>query len=265
MIIKDLAGKTMELDIDEKTTIGDIKELIQAKLGVRNPGIILIGNGRTLSNDEVVNQSYNIIVVKQKLDATPDAPQVQPAEPNEVPEATPQERPEQPVNPVNPVNSSQGYTRTYNNRELYHAVAEEPLILVNIISLMSLSNPFVPSHLVVTPELLKNQLNDMFNDPEFRLTIRCSSAEHDPIAHILDRIDSLSSISDPSESDYETSDDSVSSDSDFVDSPYELDRLAVLRIMDVVDATPDTFEQIKDIYLFLDRDEDETVLNLRQM
>lgn len=266
MIIKDLRGDKLEISATDGMTIGDLRNIIYDKIGGSNPSMIFIGNGRSLRDSELLNPDHAITIVKQYLEEKVPELATHPLDPTD--QATPADAPDS----VPDSAPAQLYERIYTNTQLQDAIDYDGMIILNILSLLAQLNPFILSHIANNPDLVKNEISAMLNDDAFRLTVRCEFESQDPIQRILNEIGEESnseseSYTDSSESESETESETATVPSVFTlttEASYESDRAAVLRLLDALDYTLDSFDIVKDLYLFLDRNEEATLLNIRQ-
>lgn len=270
MQIRDIRGNTMNIDFEGTITVAQLKQIIQDKLCTVRPNIILVGNGRKLVDTDIIEQSYSIIVVKLFFDEDFTQDTVATETPDTVADteapSTPSTETPATETPATETTAT-SYQRVYNSIDLYEAINVSPLILINIISLISHSNPFFLSYIATNPAMVRTQLMDMFNDPAFNLTVRCASADQDPIRNALNN--ALDNDSDDSDDSDVTDSDEDSEDEQLSDLPFtenssfDQDRSTVQRILNEMELGDDMYEQVKSIYLVLDRDEEATLLNLR--
>jgi hypothetical protein len=149
----------------------------------------------------------------------------------------------------NESNESNSNSRTYNSNDIRQVLKKDNYILFNIIHLIAQQNPFFLSHIAVNPYLARQHFDTLLNSDDFKLCV-VGNVEDDPIRRLL--VEENSPIQ--------------------IQNQHELDKENIQHILDTIGLglTPgnlpnleqDTYDHVKDMYLFFDRDVEKTIYTL---
>ena len=169
MKFKTVTNDEYMVDVDSSSTFNNIAVSLQEIIGEENLNISFMARGKIINNNQTVeqegldNNSTLIIVIRKK--ANTDSSDESVHSPTTI--------------TLNINNGS--YERTYTGSETKHFLTN-PTIMLNIIHMIGGQNPFFLSYLAVNPSLAHQYLYQTFNNPDFKLIVKCDNEDTDPLS-----------------------------------------------------------------------------------
>lgn len=162
-------------------------------------------------------------------------------------------------------------TRIYNGEQLKAAIENDPYIILNILQLLAMTNPFILSYIATVPQNVKKMVIDTLDNKDFSLKVIVPKDSVDPIR---DALNMNQTEIDRNEADEETTESTVavtdsveergsiaeteipsvnSTEGPVTINQYDVDKTNIEYILEQVDNEMVNFQYAKDIYLLLNR------------
>lgn len=242
LLLSITGNKRYEVEVDNfETTIGQIIEILSTKYDLDHDRIILISKGKRMTEHSNTLEFYNVnektpiilhmipeSMIKPKKQTKILKAETVP-EDNEAPEIETEKPPEAEAEAEA---EPEPETRIYSNIQVKTALKQDPFILLDILQIMAMGNPFLLSYIATTPQNVKDMLARTLANSDFKLKVVVMPGTNDPIMTALNSAPL---------------------------NPYLVDKQNVERIMERIGNSAFSFEYVKDAYLLLNRNIEQTV------